>query len=99
MSQELSITITLANQYFDLSLTAEDTSYQRILRQLTTHIRYLLDHNFELLLQALYRIDVDEIKFREALELGEPHEVAGNIARLVLDRIVLKAKTRAKYSI
>ena len=98
MSQELLISQQLIQQYFSLAVDATRTDYEQILSRLEKQVQYLLNDDFQTLLNALYRIDVNEQLFREALELSKPHEIARNVGQLILDRIVLKAQTRLKYS-
>ena len=98
MSQEITISSQLVNQYFGIESFGDDLSYDLLLDRLRSQIRYMLDDDFQGLLNAMYRIDVDERKFSLALEMGKPDEVSRNVAELILDRIILKAKTRIKYS-
>mgnify|MGYP006143639593 CR=1 FL=1 len=98
MSQELVISQQLIQQYFGLAVDTAMQQYEEILSRLEKQVQYLLNDDFQTLLNALYRIDVNEERFREALELSKPNEVARNLGKLILDRIVLKAQTRLKYS-
>ena len=82
----------------DAVATSSDT-YSVILKRIQPHVQYLLDNDMESLLNALYRIDVDELKFRSALELGDPRDIAKNVSVLILDRVILKAQTRLKYQV
>lgn len=72
------------------SLTPEALR-ELLLRQ----VNYLLERDFERLLQSLYRIDVPEQKFRESLVSQDP---AGQITDLILQRELLKVKTRRWYA-
>lgn len=98
MTQELKVSTQLIGQYFGVEIVDESLTYTLILNQLTKQIKYMLDNDFQGLLNALYRIDVDERKFSLALETGESEDVAKNVGDLILQRIVLKAQTRMKYS-
>ena len=98
MTQELKVSTQLIAQYFGVEIVDESLTYTLILNQLTKQIKYMLDNDFQGLLNALYRIDVDERKFSLALETGESEDVVKNVADLILQRIVLKAQTRMKYS-
>lgn len=63
---------------------------------LTRQIAFLLDRQFERLLQAMYRIDVNEQEFRAVLAGDAP--VAEALAELVLQRELRKVETRRMYS-
>ncbi len=98
MSKALVISQQLIQQYFGVPVEDSLREYEEVLSRLEQQIQYLLNDDFQTLLNALYRIDVDEEKFRSALELSSPGEVARNVGKLILDRIILKAETRLKYS-
>lgn len=66
-----------------------------LLQLLTRQINYLLERDMERLMQSLYRIDVPEQKFKEALMAEKPAE---QIAELILQRELLKVKTRRWYA-
>ncbi len=75
-----------------------DTTFDRLHAWLTKEIQVLLDTDFNALLNALYRIDVQEVRVREIIELGDPDLVAPELARVVLHRQIQKVDTRRKYS-
>jgi hypothetical protein len=58
----------------------------------------LLKRDFGHLCQLMYRHDVDERKFNAALQLPDDEQRAQEIARLVVDRELLKMKTRTAYT-
>lgn len=66
-------------------------------QQLTKVINYLLDKDFNRLLNAMYRIDISEDKLKIALEIDPPDQVAPTIATLIIDRELQKVVTRRKY--
>lgn len=80
------------------SSSQEATDYEALLGWLTPIIQYLLDHAFEKLLQLMYRIDIAETRFQQALGHPNPDEIASSIARLVIERQLYKVKIREKYS-
>lgn len=61
------------------------------------HLARLLRDNPEQLLQLLYRIDVPEAQFMQALALVEPSAIAARLATHIVDRELQKAETRRKY--
>lgn len=72
-------------------------SQNMIREKLILVIGYMLENQFEKLCNAMYRLDVSEKKFHEVLQSGEPGEIAGKLADLVIEREILKVKTRMLY--
>ena len=74
-------------------------SLQELREKLSQLIGWLLDHDFQRLLNAVYRVDVPESRFKEVLAnpLAEK-PVAVQIAELVLERELQKVRTRMLYS-
>ncbi len=70
------------------------SNYDKLVQWLAEEIQALLDHDFEKLLNMLYRIDVSERKAGEALSSDDP---ALSIAKLVIERELQKVETRMKY--
>ena len=66
-------------------------------RRLKVLIAELLEYNFEKLTNMIYRHDVDEAKFYEALKSGNIEQQAAKLADLVIDRELQKAETRKAY--
>lgn len=64
--------------------------------ELADAINYMITHNFEKLVQLLYRIDVNEQKLKKMLQTY--NEEAGKIiARLIIERQLEKIKTRQQF--
>lgn len=66
--------------------------------QLKLFVIDLLGHDFSRLCALMYRHDVNERLFNEALGLPNDDARAEEIARLIIDRELMKIKTRALYS-
>jgi|OpeIllAssembly_1097287.scaffolds.fasta_scaffold2383959_1 hypothetical protein len=75
----------------------EGLSQNMIREKLVMVISYMLENQFEKLCNAMYRLDVSERKFQEVLYSGEPAEIPGKLADLVIEREILKVKTRMLY--
>ena len=82
----------------DLELEASENPYERLQEFLEIQIRQLLDRDFSGLLNAMYRIDMDENIVSEILEHSAPNELATNLAKAVLAREKQKVLTRQQYS-
>lgn len=83
---------------FDTSELAKCDIMDELRQQLTQIVSYLIDEDFERLLNAMYRIDINEDKFKVALTLDPPSKIAPAIAQLIIDRELEKVISRRKYS-
>ncbi|MEH0158284.1 hypothetical protein V6R21_29785 [Limibacter armeniacum] len=66
--------------------------------QLSKLISRLLDHDFGRLMNAMYRIDIKEHDFKEAMSLPTGKDIADRIATLIVERELQKVKFRMQYS-
>ena len=69
-----------------------------ILLKLAAFVKELLQTDMHRLLQALYRLDVDERKVKNALQQNSVDEVAAALAQLIFDREMQRVITRQRYS-
>ena len=86
----------------DMSLDAEEKIFaaenmERLKEKLTDAINILLQTDFQKLLNAMYRLDIDEKLFRDTLSDVHSPSIAGRLADLVINREMEKVKTRKKY--
>ena len=86
----------------DMDLDAEGDFLQsqdlKLFREkLTEVINILLHRDYHRLLNAMYRLDINEKLFREAMSGMHSPNVASRLADLVIDREIEKIKTRKKY--
>jgi hypothetical protein len=65
--------------------------------ELIQTVNYLIVHNFEKLIYALYRIDVDEAKIKYLLETRTDTNAAILIADAIIQRQIEKKLAREKY--
>ena len=68
-----------------------------IREQLAYVIARLMEDNFERLCQTMYRLDVSEAKFDEAMNLRPLEEIPFALADLVIEREMQKVRTRMLY--
>ena len=84
---------------FDIALTGqalpstEQEAFSLLKEMLAKRIADLIDHDFERLLQILYRIDVPENKAKLALADHPVDEAPGILAALIIERQLEKVKT------
>ncbi len=65
--------------------------------ELIQTVNYLIVHDFEKLIYALYRIDVDEAKMKYLLETRTDINAAVLIADAIIERQIEKKLAREKY--
>ncbi len=69
-----------------------------LLLALTRVVQYLLDNDFQRLLNGCYRIDLSEKHVARILDQAPPDEMAAKMAQLIIDREKQKVIIRRKYS-
>ncbi len=72
-------------------------SEQDLLDALARRIDYMIEHDMDMLLSLLYRLDVDEQKINRALDPAAPDPAHIGLARLVLERQKQRVATRQQY--
>ena len=87
----------------DLNLESEKSMVEikhldELKEKLEKIVAYLLDNDFERLLNAMYRLDISEEKFKMALSGLSGNSISKEITELIIGREVRKLETRAKYS-
>lgn len=100
MSDDVIQTASLIQK--DLSLDQDDlpasvATLDELKSKLVPVITYLLDKDMNRLLNALYRIDINETKVKQVLTLGTPGNIATELAALIIERELQKVITRKKY--
>ena len=75
----------------------ESLSRNELENRLYAFILNLLENNFEKLCNMIYRHDVNESKFNNALEHPSIEDQAWKITHLVIDREMEKVKMRKAY--
>jgi hypothetical protein len=87
--------IKLVSKHFDIS---ENTTADQLHEVLVKTFEYLIEDDFQKLLQILYRADVDQYKLKELLENTVGKSSAEIIADAYLDRQQQKAEMWNKYN-
>lgn len=65
-----------------------------LLRALKKRVLYLLEHDFNKLINALYRLDAPEESTQQAFGLRKPEAVAEALSRVILARELQKMRSR-----
>jgi hypothetical protein len=98
--ENLSQTIQLIQKDFFLEkddLPISISNLDDLRQSLNKVISYLLDKDMTRLLNALYRIDVDENKVKTVLAEADPKSISYEITDLIIQRELKKIETRNKY--
>jgi len=66
-------------------------------KKLSILVAYLLENDMHRLLNAMYRLDVSEAKFHQAMQSDSKEDAAFRIADLIIEREMQKVKTRLHY--
>jgi len=75
----------------------ESVDLDTLHKKLALLVAYLMENDMHRLLNAMYRLDVSEIKFHEAMQSMSREEAAMRIADLIIEREMQKVKTRLHY--
>ena len=87
--------LKIISKDFDLP---ENTSEDQLREVLIKTFDYLVEDDFQKLLQILYKADVDQYKLKSLLENSEGKSSAEVIADAYIERQKAKAETWKKYS-
>ncbi len=99
MKSDLSDCTALIVQHFglDTSELPESSPPDELETSLSRIISYLLDHDLNRLMNAFYRIDLNERTFKKILTEAPQDEISVLLAREVIAREMKKVETRKKY--
>jgi hypothetical protein len=73
-------------------------SLEEFKKYLTAKLSYLLDNKYDVLINTLYRIDVDENKLNELFSGKNKVNIPEVLAELIIARQLLKVRFRQKYN-
>jgi hypothetical protein len=74
-----------------------EIEFDRLEDFLTQQVNYLLDHDLNRLLNALYRIDIPENKVKRLLNHSQQGLIARDMAKAIIEREKQKVVTRQQY--
>jgi len=100
MSESLTPCISLITKHFQLSteeLEPYQSSEQELEQALASIINNLLNQDMTRLMNAFYKIDLDETVFKKILSTEAPDQLALSLSREVIKREMQKVITREKY--
>jgi len=85
------------NQVYGLKL-AENSTAEQMEEYLAEKLNQLIRTDFSALVQLLYRIDINENRLRQLLQVNTGEDAGKIIARLIIERQWQKIQTRRQYS-
>ncbi|MEB2780245.1 hypothetical protein U3A58_07550 [Algoriphagus sp. C2-6-M1] len=99
MSESLSHdAYSLLRKDFELPEVSSEFDEEKAIATLSKVISFMLDREFERLLQICYRIDLGEDKLKKILHESEPDQVAPDLAKALWERQKVKVELRKRYS-
>jgi hypothetical protein len=93
-TQQMEITSLLHS----LQCPLPETDQRQLQQQLEKQINYLINNDFNRLVQLLYTVDVEEQKLKAILQQQPHKDAAAIIAELMLARQLQKADTRRRFN-
>ncbi|MEO9967552.1 MAG: hypothetical protein ABJF11_17275 [Reichenbachiella sp.] len=100
MSDTVSSCRTLIIKHFQLpeeELANSGSSIEELEQSLARIIQYLIDQDMPRLMNAFYKIDLDENVFKRILTTEPTDQMCKSLARAVIKRELQKIETREKY--
>ena len=94
--EELELLKIYCQKEFSLEL-AENLSIHELKGNMSKYINYLIQHNFNQLLNHLYRIDINESRLQQLLRENTGEDAAQIIAQLIIERQLQKIQTRREF--
>jgi hypothetical protein len=71
--------------------------HHELLEALAKQVSRLIDSDINRLMTAMYTLDIDELRFADAMRLPGKDMVARAVAELILEREIQKMETRRQY--
>ena len=85
--------IPILRQSMEIDLP-ENISFDLLKEQLSSHINFLIQSDFQKLVSILYRVDVSESKLKHLLKENPGYDAANIITDLIIERQLQKIKSR-----
>jgi hypothetical protein len=97
MTIPLNELVTVINDSLGVALK-ENLSRDQIKERLTEYINDLIDHNFNKLVNLLYKIDVSESRIKRLLDETSGNNAGDIIAELIIERQIQKIESREQFT-
>ena len=96
MEQITTDLIPMLRQSLEIDLP-ENISFDLLKEQLSSHINFLVQSDFQKLVSILYRVDVNESKLKHLLKENQGFDAVNIITDLIIERELQKIKSRQEY--
>lgn len=97
MNQDTEQVRELIIKDFELESVREGLTEEELFDLLANQVAYMIEHQLEMLMSLMYRLDIDESKVDFALSPYSPDPANVAIAKLVLERQKQRVFTKAYY--
>jgi hypothetical protein len=87
----------IKNEYSSLIPNNDFERLEEFRKYLTEKMKDLLDKNYNLLINTLYRIDISEKKLAELFSLKNKESIPQKLADLIIERQIEKINFRKRY--
>ncbi len=92
----------ISNNFLSLSSTNlisnnDIKNIEELKRYLSSRIKFLLEEKFDLLVNLLYRIDIDDKKLEEVFSKEKKDNIPNSLTELVIERELQKIHYRKKF--
>jgi hypothetical protein len=87
----------IKNEYSSLIPNNDFERLEEFRKYLTEKMKDLLDKNYNLLINTLYRIDISEKKLAELFSLKNKESISQKLADLIIERQIEKINFRKRY--
>ncbi len=89
--------MAVAEKILALTNNLGEENAGKLKEQLAAYINDMITNDFSVLIQLLYRIDVDEKKLKNLLQQNQLTDAATTISELIIERQIKKNETRKKF--
>lgn len=100
MKRDLTLCTSLIEEHFQLTeneLKLQNQDFDALEQKLAALINNLLNTDLPRLMNAFYRIDLDEEIFKQIMTQEPPDQINFSLAKAVIKREIMKVETRKKY--
>jgi hypothetical protein len=88
--------IPILRQSMEINLP-DNISFDLLKEQLSSHINFLIQSDFQKLVSILYRVDVSESKLKHLLKENPGYDAGNIITDLIIERQLQKIKSRQEH--